>query len=246
MFIRFAGDFEIGAQYHFHMEPQTTFAFPNEEGGVDVYCATQYMDVVHIAISRCLKVSQSKVNIFLKRIGGGYGGKISQCSSVACASALGSFLTRQPVRFVLTIESNMRTMGKRYSMATNYEATVDSGNGRLLNLSASITEDYGNTFNDDVSFFTMESFSKTCYARPTEWKIKLNQLKTDAPSSTWCRAPGSLEGSAIQENLMEHIARETNLDPAVVRLNNLPNDSSLKRIFPEFVKDTGLLILFTF
>lgn len=45
---------------------------------------------------------------------------------------------------------------------------------------------------------------------------------------------------AILENLMEHIARETNLDPAQVRLNNLNSNESLHKIFPEFLKDIGI------
>lgn len=45
-------------------------------------------------------------------------------------------------------------------------------------------------------------------------------------------------GIAIQENIMEQIAREVNLDPANVRLNNLV-DETLKKHFTDFLKDTG-------
>lgn len=42
----------------------------------------------------------------------------------------------------------------------------------------------------------------------------------------------------MQENLMEHIAREVNLDPAQVRLNNI-NDGAMKQQFTDFLRDTG-------
>lgn len=232
------GDFEIGAQYHFTMENQTTFCYPNDDGGLDVYCATQCLDVTQVAIAKLLNIQQSRVNVFVKRLGAGYGGKLTACASPACGAALGAFLTRQPVRFVLTIESNMRTLGKRYACAFNYTMNIDSGTGHISNLNATLSEDYGYTLNDDVSFFTMDTFNRTCYARTDAWKITINKVKTDAPSSTWCRAPGALESVSFQETIMEQIGREINLDPAQVRLNNLPNDSTLKKYFPEFLKDT--------
>lgn len=235
------GDFEIGAQYHFTMEPQTAFAFPNDDGGVDVYCPTQYMDLSHIAIAKCLNIMQSKVNIIVKRVGGGFGGKISHSSWVACACALATFLTRQPVRFVMTIESNMRTIGKRYANATNYEVSVDSATAAINNLTLTMTEDYGYSFNDDVSLFTMGALQNTPYARPNQWKIQIDRLKTDAPSSTWFRAPGTMEAVSVMENLMEHIARETNKDPALVRVNNIIDNIEMKKIVPQFIKDTGLV-----
>lgn len=103
------------------------------------------------------------------------------------------------------------------------------------------------------------------YMRQADWKLVFNRLKTDAPSATWIRAPGTLEGDyferinkcqsditpnfdnnssfysvafAIQENVMEHIARVVSLDPAKVRINNL-TDGPLRTHFIDFLKDTG-------
>lgn len=105
--------------------------------------------------------------------------------------------------------------------------------------SASITEDFGCSLNDDVSFFLKHGLMGSYYARASEWKVNINRLKTDAPSATWCRAPGITETVAIQENFMEHIAHEVNLDPAQVRLNNLDGSKPLHRVLEEFLKDVG-------
>lgn len=231
------GDMEMGSQYHFTMEPQTCFAYPNENGGVDIYGSVQLMDAAHTAVARCLNIPQSKINMVVRRIGGGYGAKVSQSCWVTTACALAAFIAKQPVRFVLTIEANMRTVGKRFANVSNYTANIDSGTGRLIDLSLSITHDFGYTFNDDIGILSVDALEKTCYARTSKWNVKMNRLKTDATCATWCRGPGTLEGIAVIENLMEHIARETNLDPAQVRLNNIQNDT-LKKVFPEFLKDT--------
>jgi CO/xanthine dehydrogenase Mo-binding subunit len=63
---------------------------------------------------------------------------------------------------------------------------------------------------------------------------------TDAPSSTWCRAPGTVEGIAMIENIMEHVAMKVKLDPLDVRMNNIPADSEMKKLLPEFAKSVGM------
>lgn len=225
------------------MEPQTAFCIPNDDGGIYLHLATQWFDLSHVAVSRCLNIPQNKIIGSFKRVGGGYGAKLSRASHLACACALACHLLRMPVRFVMSIESNLTVMGKRYGCAVEYDATIDSATGRLIEFSAEVAGDYGCSINDDTSFFMMHALGSSCYAHATEWKIKMNRVKTDAPCSTWARAPGTTESTAIQENLMEHIARETNLDAAQVRLNNLDPNGSLHKIFPEFLKDVGKLHL---
>lgn len=62
---------------------------------------------------------------------------------------------------------------------------------------------------------------------------------TDTPSTTWCRAPGTVEGVAMIENIMEHIARKLRKDPLEVRMNNIAGDSEMKKFLPEFVASVG-------
>ncbi|KAG4066736.1 hypothetical protein HA402_012803 [Bradysia odoriphaga] len=232
------GNLDIGSQYHFTMEPQTTVCHPNDDGGINVWSAAQFFDLTHIAISRSLKIPQSKVTGIHKRLGGGYGAKLTRSSQVACACALACHLLRRPVRFVMTIESNMSVIGKRYANLAEYNATIDTRNGFLLNLKLSVAQDFGNSRNDDSSLVVESTLARSCYARVSEWMVTLYKQTTNAPSATWCRGPGSTEATAIVENLMEHIARETNLDPAQVRLNNFSKQESLRKIFPDFLRDT--------
>lgn len=189
------------------MEPQTTVCHPNDDGGINVWSATQFFDLTHIAISRSLQIPQSKITGTHKRLGGGYGAKLTRSSQVACACALACHLLRRPVRFVMTIESNMSVVGKRYANVTDYNATVDTRNGSLLDFKLAVAQDFGYSLNDDTSLVLALTLERSCYARVSEWMVSVNKLKTDAPSATWCRGPGSTEATAIVENLMEHIAR---------------------------------------
>lgn len=233
-----SGNFEIGSQFHFSMEPQTTVCIPTEDG-LDVFCASQWIDCAHVAISQCLNIQQSNINMSVRRLGGGYGAKITRSVQIACACAIGAWITNRPVRFVMTIESNMTIIGKRYAVMSEYNVDVDD-NGKIQKLKNNFAEDYGCSPNEPIPMFTAEAF-KNCYISDS-WTVNSQMAITDSPSHTWCRAPGSTEGIAMIENIMEHIARVTGKDPINVRLANISEDSDIHKLMPNFLKDTGMII----
>lgn len=53
------GENSIYGQYHFVMETLTCVIRPSEEG-LDVYCATQWLEGVQLMISRALKMNQNR------------------------------------------------------------------------------------------------------------------------------------------------------------------------------------------
>jgi xanthine dehydrogenase molybdopterin-binding subunit B len=57
------GDFEIGSQYHFHLETQSCLVRPLEEGQFDVVSSTQWMDKVQVVVAKALAVPTHKINM---------------------------------------------------------------------------------------------------------------------------------------------------------------------------------------
>jgi xanthine dehydrogenase/oxidase len=178
------------------------------------------------------------LNLKVKRLGGGYGGKISRSSQIACACALAAHLLNRPVRFVMTLEANMSSIGKRYACINNYEVEFDH-DGKIVKLDNDYVQDYGCSLNEMVEGNT-SSFFRNCYVK-NGWKIKATAAKTDAPSHTWCRAPGTTEGIAMIENIMEHVAHKLEKEPLEVRMANISNSSEMKKMLPEFAKNVGKL-----
>lgn len=53
------GTFDIGGQYHFHMETQCCLVVPTEDG-LDMFPSSQWMDLNQVSAARMLKIPHNK------------------------------------------------------------------------------------------------------------------------------------------------------------------------------------------
>lgn len=188
-----SGIFEAGPQYHFTLEPQTCIATPFEDG-IKVQTSTQWMDASQSAISRMLNINSAKVKVEARRLGGAFGGKISWSRQVACAAALVAYKLNRAVRFVQSLESMMSSNGKRWACHSEYEFKVNNC-GKIIRLKNHFYEDAGCNLNDNpIPVFLLPSISNCYDLPPNSFDFKATPVVTDAPSSTFCRAPGAIEG----------------------------------------------------
>jgi xanthine dehydrogenase/oxidase len=99
-----------------------------------------------------------------------------------------------------------------------FQVGVDD-KGKIEYLKAKFIQDSGCNLNDSPLQSAVQHFNN-CY-ESSKFKVESQQIRTDTASNTWCRAPGTTEGVAFIEEIMEHIAAETKQDPLAVRLANL-------------------------
>lgn len=128
------------------------------------------------------------INISVRRLGGSYGAKITRGLQTACACALAAYKLNRPVRFILTIEENMLSNGKRNSTLNEYEVGVDD-NGVVQYLQSTIYENVGSSINELAAYFVYHNMGNCSYDHTT-WETQYNLAKTDIPSNISCRAPG--------------------------------------------------------
>ena len=154
------GEFEVTSQYHFYMETQTMLIRPSEKGQLDVFASTQHMETVQRLISQALNKAENLINIQVRRVGGGYGGKVNNSGRIAAAAAVAAVKLDRPVRLVLDLKSNMEVLGRRHPFMAKYKAGADES-GILQFVDLDIYSDSGFSFYDDTVDLAIY-FAKVC------------------------------------------------------------------------------------
>nr|CAI5857543.1 unnamed protein product [Callosobruchus analis] len=198
------------------MEVQCCQVVPTEDG-LDLFPASQWMDLAQLAAAEALAIPTQTINVTVRRLGGGFGAKISRSALLSTAAALAAYKLRRPVKIWLPFITNMNLMGKRYPLLCRYEVAVNA-QGVIQYLKADLYSDFGVGGNDTMDNLLVDSFQNT-YVTDT-WNFSTYQVTTDIHANTWARAPGTLEGMGSIESIFEQISYELNLDPVQVRLAN--------------------------
>ncbi|XP_053608547.1 uncharacterized protein LOC128674181 isoform X2 [Plodia interpunctella] len=222
-------------QYHMCMETLVCVTRPTEEG-VEVHSATQWLDGTQLMISRALKIQENKIDVYVRRLGGAYGLKISRTIQCAIASTLVALKLNRPCRFIQALTTNMRAVGKRYPCLNDYEAGVNA-DGLVQYVNYAIYEGNGYTYNETLSMLGADLYNN-CYNKE-RWNFNGYDVITDLAKNTFCRAPGTFEAISMAELLMEHISYALSLDPVEVRLTNLDNENNDLREMFETLKSNS-------
>ncbi|XP_059138916.1 uncharacterized protein LOC131927201 [Physella acuta] len=215
---KISGSISCGDQYHFYLETVTAICTPSDVGGMEVKVSSQWLDMVGETVCGVLNLPQSSVEVTTERLGGGFGGKITQPNKVAGLCALAANYVNKPVKLRLDIHTNMQMLGKREAYYAEYEVGFDN-NGLLLGIIVTIYCDEG--FADvDGNGGDLVGWIDNAYFC-ANWQISPIPVKTNKPSSTACRSPGSTPAIFIMENIIEHVAKSLGKDPYEVRKLNL-------------------------
>ncbi|XP_052737986.1 uncharacterized protein LOC112054963 isoform X1 [Bicyclus anynana] len=214
------GEDTIYSQYAFTMETLACVAYPTEEG-IKLISTTQWMDLVQQAVARVLMIDENRVDVYVRRIGGGYGYKITRSAQIAVACSLVVYKLNRPCRFTTPIDVNMRATGKRLPCSRNYEVHVNS-KGEIQYLKEDLFSDNGYVYNEPLMQFADDIYYN-CYKK-TRWGHTGYNAVTDTASNSWVRSPGTIECVAMAELVIERICYELNLDALEVRSKNLDTE----------------------
>ena len=217
---RIKGRTRCGGQEHFYLEGQIAFAQPGERGEMLVYCSTQHPTEVQHHVAAALGLPDAAVTVELRRLGGGFGGKETQCSVFAIAAALLARATRRPVKMRADRDDDIIGTGKRHDFLYDYDVGFDSeGRIEALDLSfasrCGLSADLSGSVNDRAVFH-----SDNAYYLPNV-RIVSHRCKTHTVSSTAFRGFGGPQGMFAAEAVVAAIARRLGLDPLEVRKRNL-------------------------
>ncbi|PVD33599.1 hypothetical protein C0Q70_04856 [Pomacea canaliculata] len=214
---RLTGSVEIGDQYHFYLESQSSRCAPNDTGGMDVRATTQWVDIIVRVVADILNIPVSSVNLEVERLGGAFGGKVTRNPIVSGACALAAYIMQRPVRLVMDLHTNMKALGKRHSVIAEYEVGFTE-EGKLNGIKVTYYDDCG--YSDADAFLSyVTTFVDSSYFCPN-WNFTSVAVKTNKATNTACRSPQGVPAQFMIETIMEHIAKTLNKDPTEIRKNN--------------------------
>ncbi len=125
---------------HLFLEPEAALAEPTPDGGI--YLATQGQGIFddRRQVASFLGLPEEKVSVELFPCGGAFGGK--EDMSIQAHTALLAFVTKRPVKLVLTREQSIRMHPKRHPITMHYRVGCDA-QGRITGVWARMVGDTG-------------------------------------------------------------------------------------------------------
>jgi xanthine dehydrogenase large subunit len=217
---RVEGTLRIGGQEHFYLEGQAALAVPGEAGGFTIHSSTQHPSEVQHVVARVLGLPDAAVEVEVRRMGGGFGGKESQASGWAAMAALAAHVTGRPCKLRLDRDDDFAMTGKRHDFRVAYRAAFDA-DGLLEAVEVDFasrcgySHDLSSSINDRTMFHADNAYF---YPHVT---IRSRRLKTNTVSNTAFRGFGGPQGMLFAERLMDRIAWATGRDPLDIRYANL-------------------------
>jgi len=163
------GELSTGAQEHWYLETQNALAVPGEGREMKMYASSQNPAETQAIIAEVLGIMKNKVEVEVKRLGGGFGGKETQGNHVAAWSALLANATRRPVKIRLFRDDDQIMTGKRHRFLSKYEIGFDD-KGKILAYKVELNSDAGSS--TDLSRAILEGpcfMPTTLIIFPTFW-----------------------------------------------------------------------------
>ncbi|ERK17563.1 Xanthine dehydrogenase, molybdenum binding subunit [Pantoea sp. AS-PWVM4] len=216
---RIQGSFHIGGQEHFYLETQTALVIPGEDHALQVFSSTQNPTEVQKLVAEVMGISMNNVTIDMRRMGGGFGGKETQAAGVACLCAIAARQTRRPAKMRLARRDDMRITGKRHPFYVRYDVGFDD-TGRFCGVKIDLAGNCGFSLDLSGSIVDRAMFHADNAYYFGDAMITGYRCRTNIASNTAYRGFGGPQGMVAIEQIMDHIARELQLDPLELRKRN--------------------------
>ncbi|MBQ2260693.1 MAG: xanthine dehydrogenase molybdopterin binding subunit [Loktanella sp.] len=216
---RIKGQIDMGGQEHFYLEGQAALALPQEGGDMVVQSSTQHPTEIQHKVADALGLPMHAVRCEVRRMGGGFGGKESQGNALAVACAVAARLTGKPCKMRYDRDDDMMITGKRHDFRISYDVGFDD-DGRLLAVDFLHMTRCGWALDLSIPVADRAMLhADNAYHLPAA-RITSHRLKTNTQSATAFRGFGGPQGVLGIERVMDHVAAELGLDPALVRQRN--------------------------
>lgn len=217
------GEFRIGGQEHFYLEPVAALAVPGDTGEMTLFVGSQNPTHSQNRTASVLGGKCNKVVVRVKRIGGGFGGKETRTAMVSTPVVWAAAKLKRAVRICMPRDMDMLVKGTRHPFHAKYKVGF-TNEGRITALQASLYNNGG--YSKDLSYSIMDRalfHIDNVYQLPN-MHVEGLVCMTNTVTNTAFRGFGGPQGMLVAEVIQEHIASVTKVPPPIVRERNMYKD----------------------
>jgi xanthine dehydrogenase D subunit len=211
------GSYEVGTQDQAFLGPESGLAVPSEDGGVELFIATQWLHVDRDQIAACLNLPRDKVRLTLAGTGGAFGGREDLSMQIhACLLAL---VTKKPIKMVYSREESFFGHVHRHPARLWYRHHADR-DGNIVNVECRLVFDGGAYASSSTAVISnATSFAAGPYLVPNA-AVDGYAVRTNNPPCGAMRGFGAVQTSFAAEAQMDKLADALGMDPIELRLRN--------------------------
>ncbi|MGW1837786.1 xanthine dehydrogenase subunit D [Streptomyces sp. NPDC002067] len=218
------GDYAFGMQDQAFLGPESGLAVPAEDGGVDLYVATQWLHADLRQIAPVLGLPEEKVRMTLSGVGGAFGGR--EDLSMQIHGCLLALRTGKPVKIVYNRFESFFGHVHRHPAKLHYEhgATED---GKLTHVRCRIVLDGGAYASSSPAVVgNAASLAVGPYA-VDDVAIEALALYSNNPPCGAMRGFGAVQACFAYEAQMDKVAAALGMDPVEFRRINAMEQGTL-------------------
>lgn len=203
------------------LEPRAVLAsWDGARGLLTVWSSTQVPHDLRDALADILGLRVNQIRVVAPDVGGGFGAKLNTYPEEVLVAYLSRRL-RRPVKWVETRRENLVATAQGRSQTGRFEVACDA-QGRVLALRAHLLADIGAyTLSTTVDIPALTVRVLTGPYAIEHVQAEVVEVYTHKTPTGAYRGAGRPEATFYLERLMDLVAAELGLDPAVVRRRNL-------------------------
>ncbi|KAI8791232.1 xanthine dehydrogenase/oxidase [Biomphalaria glabrata] len=213
------GEFHMESQQHFYLEPQGCIVYPRDHDEFEIVCMGQNIDLIQVAASRVLGLPENQITVRVKRIGGGFGGKVARHACVVLPTAVAAHKTGRPVRLVLERDHDMKLIGTRRAIWAQYEVGFTK-ESKVTALKLTIYFNCGATLGTSLACAERSLLSLGSSCKIPNIQVTAILCRTDIAPTSPLRGFGNPQAVAVMETILDHVAMISGLDPETVHAQN--------------------------
>ncbi|MDA8070600.1 MAG: molybdopterin-dependent oxidoreductase [Actinomycetota bacterium] len=218
-----SGDYEVGMQDQAFLGTESGMAVPAEDGGVDLYIATQWLHVDRDQVAASLGLPPEKVRLTLAGVGGAFGAR--EDVSLQIHLCLLALRTGRPVKMVYSRQESFFGHVHRHPARLHYTHGADR-EGRLVFVHADMVFDGGAYLSSSTA---VVGNAATLGAGPYDVpnvSIDVRGAYTNNPPCGAMRGFGAVQACFAYESQMDKLAAALGMHPVDLRTRNAMTEGS--------------------